>query len=148
MSKLCNLALRVGCLSDPTPTNTLYLLVFKPFGTCDARHEHYFVLFVVCFQANPPMEQQQTLECVKNKGEKNNGAAEASSSHEARSPFSFIASLVLLAPGGLTTTAVTGPSSRESMGANVAIFLLPRRRRHGTNHQNLTRNNQRQVCVD
>jgi len=37
-----------------------------------------------------------------------------SSSHEARSPSSSIASLVLLAPGGLTTAAVTAPSSRES----------------------------------
>jgi hypothetical protein len=68
-------------------------------------------------EANPPMEQQQTLECVKNKGQKNNnGVAKANrglknSNHKARSPSSSIASLVLLALGDLMTIAVMGPNN-------------------------------------
>ncbi len=43
---------------------------------------------------------------------KQRAKARESRSHEARSPSSSIASLVLLAAGSLTTAAVTGPSSR------------------------------------
>ncbi|CAM6027276.1 unnamed protein product [Sphagnum balticum] len=45
---------------------------------------------------------------------KQRAKARESSSHEARSPSSSIASLVPLAPGGLTTAAVTDPSGRDS----------------------------------
>jgi hypothetical protein len=52
-------------------------------------------------------------------------ARESSSSHEARSPSSSIASsLVLSATGGLTTAEVTGPSRWESR-AGTCCFLLP-----------------------
>jgi hypothetical protein len=52
-------------------------------------------------------------------------ARESSSSHEARSPSSSIASsLVLRATGGLTTAEVTVPSRWESR-AGTCCFLLP-----------------------